>query len=72
MTNFVKTLFILFLIYLFTACNKKESGICYCSYYGGNKTQYDLKHLSKQARVDTCNMLSNNASAFAGSCKLKK
>lgn len=56
---------------LFSSCKKKESGVCYCSYLSGDKKEFDLKHLSRSQQVDTCNMYSQNASHFAGSCDLK-
>ncbi len=54
-----------------TGCRKKEMGVCYCSYYSGDRTHYDLKSLSRDQQGDSCNVLDHNASAFAGSCKLK-
>lgn len=57
---------------LFNSCSKKESGICYCSFYSGDRTHYDLRDLPKQQQIDSCNHLSELASNFAGSCKLKK
>jgi hypothetical protein len=59
------------LFFFNTSCNKKEKGICYCTYYGGNRLQFDLRHLDRQSQKDTCAQISQNASAFAGSCKLK-
>lgn len=56
---------------LLGSCDKKEKGVCYCSYYGGNRTVYDLKHLPKQQQTDSCQELSRLASGFAGSCKIK-
>lgn len=57
---------------MFSSCSKKESGVCYCSYYSGDRTHYDLKGLDRQKQIDSCNRLSELASNFAGSCKLKK
>lgn len=54
-----------------TSCKKKESGICYCSYFSGDKTQYDLKQLPRSQQVDSCYELDRLAEAFAGDCKLK-
>ncbi|WP_124635056.1 hypothetical protein [Taibaiella sp. KBW10] len=69
----IVSIFMLFLIIGITAsCSKKKSGFCYCSYYGGNRTVYDLNGLERQKQVDSCNRLSELASGFAGSCKLKK
>lgn len=60
------------LLLVIHSCRKKESGVCYCSYYSGDRTHYDLRHLPAQQRIDSCNQLDRNASHFAGSCKLKK
>ncbi|WP_124635055.1 hypothetical protein [Taibaiella sp. KBW10] len=57
---------------ILSSCSKKESGVCYCSYFSGDRTHYDLKGLDKQKQIDSCNRLSELASGFAGSCKLKK
>ena len=54
-----------------TSCRKKEKGNCYCKYYSGDKTHYDLTSLPRSEQQDSCNVLNNNASAFAGDCKLK-
>ncbi|WP_129022134.1 hypothetical protein [Edaphocola flava] len=54
------------------SCTKKESGVCYCSYYSGDRTHYDLRNLNGQQQIDSCNRLNELASNFAGSCKLKK
>lgn len=54
------------------SCSKKESGVCYCSYYSGDKKEYDLRSLSLQQQIDSCNTLDGLASNFAGSCKLKQ
>ncbi len=53
-----------------TSCNKKK-GNCYCTFYSGDKTHYDLTALSRSDQQDSCNVINNNASNFAGSCKLK-
>ena len=55
-----------------TSCRKKVSGNCYCSYFSGDKTHYDLGMLpTRTAQEDSCNLIDHNASAFAGDCKLK-
>lgn len=54
-----------------TSCNKKTEGVCYCTYFSGDKNEFDLRHLDRQAQKDTCAQISQNASHFAGSCKLK-
>ena len=54
-----------------TSCVKKISGNCYCSYFSGDKTHYDLTSLTRTQQQDSCNVLDHNAEAFAGDCKLK-
>ena len=54
-----------------TSCRKKDRGNCYCSYLSGDKTHYDLTMLNRTQQEDSCAILNNNASAFAGDCKLK-
>lgn len=53
-----------------TSC-KKERGICYCKYYSGDKTEYDLKDLPRSEQKDSCAHLNSLAANFAGDCKLK-
>lgn len=54
-----------------SSCTKRESGVCYCSYFSGDKTQYDLSDLTRTQQIDSCYVLSQHASAFAGSCELE-
>lgn len=55
-----------------TSCRKKVSGNCYCSYFSGDKTHYDLTMVSsRSAQQDSCVALDHNAESFAGDCKLK-
>ena len=54
-----------------TSCVKKEKGNCYCSYFSGDRTHYDLSSLPRSEQVDSCYVLDQNASHFAGDCKLK-
>lgn len=75
--RYAKFLILVFIIFTaigisFSSCSKKESGICYCSYYSGDKKHYDLRHLPKQEQIDTCNHLNELAKNFVGNCKLKK
>lgn len=56
---------------LFSACKKKESGVCYCSYLSGDKKEFNLSGLSRSQQIDSCYVLDGNAEAFAGDCKLK-
>lgn len=69
------TLLLLSTICLFSySCKKKEnrkSGVCYCNYYGGNKTQYDLSSLSRTQQIDSCSVLDHYAEPFAGDCDLE-
>ncbi len=68
---FAATLFLGGISLLTPSCKKKTEGICYCSYFSGDKREFDLRHLDRQAQKDTCAQISQNASHFAGSCKLK-
>jgi hypothetical protein len=54
-----------------TACKKKESGICYCSYFSGDKKEYNLTSLARSQQIDSCYTLDGYAEAFAGDCELK-
>lgn len=56
---------------LLFACKKKESGVCYCHYYAGNKTEYDLNGYSRSQQIDSCYELDRLAEPFAGDCDLK-
>lgn len=63
------------LLFVAVACNKdknKVNGICYCDFANGEKQEYDLRHLSKQAQLDTCSMHDTNAGNFGGECELKQ
>ncbi len=51
--------------------NDRTTGICYCSYYSGDETQYDLQGLSRGVQVDSCNELNRLAEAFVGNCELE-
>ncbi len=54
-----------------TSCRKKEKGNCYCKFYSGDRTHYDLSALPRNEQEDSCKVIDNNAQAFAGDCKLK-
>ncbi len=54
-----------------SSCTKRQDGVCYCSYYAGNKTQYDLSSLPRSQQIDSCYVLNQNAGPFAGSCELE-
>lgn len=54
-----------------SSCSKKTEGVCYCTYLSGDKKEFDLRYLDRQGQKDTCAQISQNASHFAGSCKLK-
>lgn len=56
---------------LATGCSKKKSGVCYCKYLSGDKKEFDLRSLDRGRAQDSCNVLDNNARAFAGDCELK-
>ena len=59
------------IVIFLAACSKKKSGICYCKYVNGNKTEFDLTSLDKAKQNDSCAVLSSNASFFGGSCSVK-
>lgn len=67
---FMITTLIVAVILLMT-CKKKETGICYCSYFSGDKKEFDLRHLPRTQQIDSCYVYSQNASHFAGECELK-
>ncbi len=54
-----------------SASCKKERGVCYCKYFSGDKTEYDLQHLTRSQQKDSCAHLDELAENFAGDCKLK-
>ncbi len=56
---------------IISACKKKEKGTCYCEYYSGEETHYDLSALPRNQQEDSCKVIDNNAEAFAGDCELK-
>ncbi|HTN16032.1 MAG TPA: hypothetical protein VL092_00010 [Chitinophagaceae bacterium] len=58
-------------MFLFTACKKKESGVCYCKYLSGDKKEYNLTALPRSKQIDSCYVLDGYAEAFAGDCDLK-
>lgn len=53
------------------SCKKKESGICYCKYLSGDKKEFDFRDLPRSQQIDSCYVYNQNASHFAGDCKLK-
>lgn len=53
-----------------TSCKKKR-GICYCKFYSGDKSEYDLRDLSRSEQKDSCAQLNTLAANFVGDCKLK-
>jgi hypothetical protein len=54
-----------------SSCAKKKKGNCYCKFYSGDRTHYDLTSLPRKEQEDSCKVIDNNAEAFAGDCKLK-
>ena len=60
-----------FIFVVAMSCRKKDKGNCYCSYLSGDKTHYDLTSLTRSQQEDSCYVLDQNASHFAGDCKLK-
>lgn len=72
-TVYLMVIFISVSVGLFstTSCRKKEKGNCYCKFYSGDRTHYDLTSLSRSEQEDSCRVIDNNAEAFAGDCKLK-
>lgn len=76
MKRMIQTVFLLaatIMTFGFGACNKesKEYGYCYCKYFSGDKTKYDLTMLDRAQQVDSCNELDRLAEAFAGECELE-
>lgn len=62
---------ILSLAFALSACSKKEYGVCYCKFFSGDKSEYDLSHLTRQEQKDQCDTHNTNAAFFAGDCKLE-
>ena len=54
-----------------TSCRKKKKGNCYCKFYSGDRTHYDLTAIPRSQQEDSCKVIDNNAEAFAGDCELK-
>lgn len=68
----MKTLMIMMIFFAaMTSCNKKEAGVCYCSYVSGDKKEFDLKSLNDDAARDSCGILNRNANAFGGECEIR-
>lgn len=71
-TNFLKTILYIFIAaILFSSCKKQVSGVCYCHYLSGDKTEYNLTSFARSQQIDSCFVLDKNAEAFAGDCDLK-
>lgn len=60
-----------FMIGIVTGCKKEVRGVCVCKYLSGDKVEFDYSHLTIDQANAKCDSTSNNASAFAGSCKLE-
>jgi len=72
MKNLLFKCFAMFLIATaIFSCKKKESGVCYCSYLSGDKTEYNLSSLPRSQQIDSCYVLDGLAEGFAGDCELK-
>jgi len=56
---------------LISSCKKKVSGVCYCHYLSGDKTEYNLTSLTRSQQIDSCFVLDANAEGFAGDCDLE-
>lgn len=65
------TVALLFTFAAVFSCKKKETGICYCKYFSGDKKEFDLRHLPRSQQIDSCYVYNQNASHFAGECELK-
>ncbi|MFA6151306.1 MAG: hypothetical protein WC716_08300 [Chitinophagaceae bacterium] len=63
--------FVMSVMILSSSCKKKESGVCYCSYFSGDKKEYNLSSLTRSQQTDSCYVLDGYAEAFAGDCELK-
>lgn len=66
---------LILILFVAVSCNKdknKINGVCYCDFANGEKQEYDLSHLSKQAQLDTCFNHDKNAANFGGNCELKQ
>lgn len=57
---------------ILAACKKdRTSGVCYCEFFSGNESEYDLTHLPKQQQIDTCHKHNTNAGNYGGECELE-
>ncbi|MBP7642725.1 MAG: hypothetical protein KA767_05265 [Saprospiraceae bacterium] len=66
-------LMIALLLIFISSCGKddKIEGICYCEFFSGDKSQYDLRSMSRQEQIAQCNEHDNNAANFVGHCDLE-
>lgn len=49
----------------------REEGICYCEFFSGDKSQYDLRALPRAEQTVQCRQHDTNAGAFGGECELE-
>ena len=74
MKNILKFAILLFLNILFIgSCSKddKIKGICYCEFFSGDKSEYDLGAMTREEQISQCNTHDNNAANFGGECDLE-
>lgn len=69
--NMLRIVALLFCTAALFSCKKKESGVCYCHYFSGDKTEYNLTAYPRSQQTDSCYELDRLAEAFAGDCDLK-
>ena len=57
------------------ACDSNEAprraGVCYCEFYSGDESEYDLSDMDREAQVAQCRVHDTNAQNFGGRCELE-
>ena len=69
--HFLKVGLVVLATVSFFSCKKKESGVCYCHYFSGDKKEYNLSSLTRSQQIDSCYQLDALAEPFAGDCDLE-
>jgi len=49
----------------------RVEGICYCHFFSGDESEYDLRDLDRDAQQAQCIQHDADAEAFAGDCELE-
>ncbi len=77
--NAVKSSFVMLLrvcapfALLLTACGEPRiSGICYCHFFSGDDSEYDVRDLDLEEQRAECIQHDKDAEGFAGDCELEE